>query len=105
MRRLLFYGNLLTVCHSLELGLVAGCKRANLERAFAAVLEDDLEQRVLPFDEQAAGGCPSLRSGECSMWVARFELSRSLALLPQGASLATLSVRHFGGLEIPLVGR
>ena len=85
--------------------LAKGRRRNALETAFTRVLQEDLENRVLDFDEAAAGAAASLAAS-------RQQAGRPADLrdtmiagitLARRATLATRNVRHFADLEIPIV--
>ena len=85
--------------------LPAGRRRQALEAAFARMLKDDLENRVLDFDSAAAIEATSLAA-------TRQKNGRSVDMrdtqiagiaLARRATLATRNVRHFGDLNISVV--
>ena len=85
--------------------LPLGRRRRALEAAFARLLEEDLENRVLEFDSAAATSAASLaaarqRAGRPTdmrdTQIAGIALARS-------ATLATRNVRHFADLKVPVV--
>ena len=85
--------------------LPAGRRRQALEAAFARMLKDDLENRVLDFDRAAAIEAASLAA-------TRQKNGRSVDMrdtqiagivLARHAMLATRNVRHFGDLNISVV--
>jgi hypothetical protein len=85
--------------------LASGRRRRTLEAAFARLLKDDLENRVLDFDSAAATEAASLAA-------ARQKSGRPVDVrdtqivgiaLARRATLATRNVRHFGDLEISIV--
>lgn len=85
--------------------LPAGRRRKALEAAFDRLLEEDLEDRVLPFDSMAA-----VQAAEVA--AARQQAGRpvdirdtQIAGIAQArrATLATRNVRHFEGLSVPVV--
>lgn len=85
--------------------LPQGRRRRALEAAFARLLEDDLENRVLDFDTAAATSATALaadrqRAGHPAdmrdTQVAGITLARH-------ATLATRNVRHFADLKVPVV--
>ena len=85
--------------------LPSGRRRQTLEAAFARLLKEDLENRVLDFDSAAATEAASLaaarqRSGRPvdirDTQIAGITLARH-------ATLATRNVRHFGDLKISIV--
>lgn len=80
-------------------------RRRLLEAAFARLVEDDLENRVLDFDTAAATSAASLaaerqRAGHPAdmrdTQIAGIATSRR-------ATLATRNVRHFADLKVPIV--
>ena len=85
--------------------LPAGRRRQALEAAFARMLKDDLENRVLDFDSAAATEAALLAA-------TRQKNGRSVDMrdtqiagiaLARRATLATRNVRHFGDLNISVV--
>jgi predicted nucleic acid-binding protein len=85
--------------------LPSGRRRRTLEGAFARLLQEDLENRVLDFDSAAATEAASLAA-------ARQKNGRPVDLrdtqiagiaLARRATLATRNVRHFRDLRILLV--
>ena len=85
--------------------LPSGRRRRTLEAAFARLLQEDLENRVLDFDSAAATEAASLAA-------ARQKNGRPVALrdtqiagiaLARRAALATRNVRHFRDLRILIV--
>lgn len=85
--------------------LPQGRRRRAIETAFARLLEEDLENRVLDFDLAAASAAASLaaerqRAGRPAdmrdTQIAGIALSRH-------ATLATRNVRHFADLNVPVV--
>ena len=84
--------------------LPSGRRRQTLEAAFARVLKEDLENRVLDFDSAAATEAASLAA-------ARQRSGRSVDMrdtqiagiaLARHATLATRNVRHFRDLMISI---
>lgn len=86
-------------------GLPAGRRRRSLEAEFARVIEDDMERRILSFDEAAANVAGALmaerkrtgRTGEL-----RDTMIAGIVIVSH-AMLATHNVRHFSDLSIALV--
>ena len=85
--------------------LPSGRRRRTLEAAFARLLQEDLENRVLDFDSAAATEAASLAA-------TRRKNGRSVNLrdtqiagiaLTRRVTLATRNVRHFGDLRILIV--
>jgi len=85
--------------------LPSGRRRHTLEAAFARLLGEDLENRVLNFDSAAATEAASLAA-------ARQKSGRSVDMrdtqiagivLARRATLATRNVRHFSDLKISII--
>lgn len=85
--------------------LPAGKRRRSLEEAFAAMLTDDFEGRIIAFDEAAA-----LAAAEMS--AQRKKIGRSLEIrdvqiagiaIARRATVATRNVRHFNDLGARVV--
>ena len=85
--------------------LPSGRRRQALEAAFARLLEDDLQNRVLDFDSAAATQAAGLAAE-------RQRAGRSVDLrdtqiagiaLTRRATLATRNQRHFQDLNVPVV--
>lgn len=85
--------------------LPQGRRRRALEAAFARLLEDDLENRVLNFDAASATSAATLaatrqRSGRPAdmrdTQIAGIAVARR-------ATLATRNIKHFADLEVPVV--
>lgn len=82
--------------------LPAGARRAQLTRAFEAMLQEDFAGRVLPFDLPAAVVYADLvntreRSGQP---VAMADAQIAATCLAHGARLATRNTKHFDGLGL-----
>ena len=85
--------------------LASGQRRSLLQERFEALLQDDLQNRVLPFDANAAlqaaqlaadrkaRGCPVDMRDTFIAGIAR----------ARRATLATRNVRHFDDLSVPVV--
>jgi predicted nucleic acid-binding protein len=90
----------------LGLALMAqGRRRRAVEAAFARLLEEDLENRVLDFDAAAATSAASLAADRQRVGRPadmRDTLIAGIALA-RHATLATRNVRHFADLKIPIV--
>ena len=85
--------------------LPKGHRQQALEAAFAKLLEDDLENRVLDFDSAAAAEAAALAAQ-------RQKAGRSVDMrdtqiagiaMARRATLATRNVRHFQDLNMPIV--
>ena len=85
--------------------LAPGRRRRALERSFALVVEEDLENRVLDFDQAAATAAAGLAA-------ARQQAGRPADLrdtqiagiaIARRATLATRDVHHFVDLTVPTV--
>ena len=85
--------------------LPQGRRRRALEAAFARLLEDDLENRVLDFDAAAATSAPSLAADRQRAGRPADLRDTQIAgiALARHATLATRNVRHFADLEVPVV--
>jgi predicted nucleic acid-binding protein len=85
--------------------LPGGRRRTSLEAAFARLLEEDLENRVLDFDTGAAVEAAELaaqrqRTGRP---VDMRDTQIAGIALARHATLATRNVRHFADLRIPVI--
>jgi predicted nucleic acid-binding protein len=87
------------------LRLAAGRRRRALESAFARLVEEDLEHRVLDLDRDAAAEAASLaaaREGKGRPVDVRDTLIAGI-VQARRAVLATRNVRHFRDLAVPVV--
>jgi predicted nucleic acid-binding protein len=85
--------------------LPAGRRQQTLQAAFAQLLEQDLENRVLDFDGAAAVEAAALaaeRQRACRPVDMRDTQIAGIALARR-ATLATRNVRHFADLKVPVV--
>ena len=82
-----------------------GRRRNTPEAAFADVLSQDLEDRVLPFDVDAAAQAATLAAARHRGGRPLDIRDTQIAGIAQArrATLATRNVRHFGGLSVPVV--
>lgn len=80
-------------------------RRRALEAAFAGLLEDDLENRVLDFDTAAANAAASLAAARQRAGRPADMRDTQIAgiALARHATLATRNVRHFADLKVPVV--
>ena len=85
--------------------LPTGRRRQKLEAAFARLLKEDLENRVLDFDSAAAAEAASLAAErqKAGRPVDMRDTQIAGIALARRATLATRNVRHFGGLKITIV--
>jgi predicted nucleic acid-binding protein len=85
--------------------LPPGRRRRALEAAFARVLEDDLENRVLDFDAAAATAAAALAADRqrAAHSVDMRDTQIAGIALARHATLATRNKRHFGDLTVPIV--
>src|ERR1700693_32410 len=85
--------------------LPAGRRRQTLEAAFARLLKEDLENRVLDFDSAAAVEAASLAAErqKAGRPVDMRDTQIAGIALARHATLATGNVRHFRDLRIPIV--
>jgi toxin FitB len=92
----------------IRLGLEAlapGRRRTRLEEEFVRVLEDDLEDRVLPFDRDAAEAAAVVGAKRRREGRPREVHDTQIAgiVIARRASLATRNTRHFDDLGVELV--
>jgi toxin FitB len=85
--------------------LPAGRRRKTLEVAFAQLLAEDLENRVLDFDSAAAAEAASLAADRqrAGRPVDMRDTQIAGIALARHATLATRNVRHFQDLNVPVV--
>jgi len=85
--------------------LPVGKRRRALEAAFARVLVEDLEHRVLDFDTAAADAAGVLAATRQKRGRPIDLRDTQIAgiLLSRRATLATRNVRHFADLKVPIV--
>ena len=85
--------------------LPKGRRRRALEAAFARLLEEDLENRVLDFDGAAASEAASLAAERqrAGRPVDMRDTQIAGIALARRATLATRNVRHFADLKVPVV--
>ncbi len=85
--------------------LALGRRRQILEAAFARLLQDDLENRVLDFDSAAATKAASLAAArqKSGRPVDMRDTQIAGIALARRAMLATRNVRHFADLKISIV--
>lgn len=82
-----------------------GRRRRALEEAFARVLTEDLENRVLDFDAPAAAAAAALASkrNQSGRPVDLRDTLIAGIVVARRATLATRNVKHFGDLDLPVV--
>ncbi len=85
--------------------LPKGRRRQALESAFARLLEEDLEDRVLSFDSAAASEAASLAAHrqKAGRPVDMRDTQIAGIALARRATLATRNVRHFRDLKVPVI--
>jgi predicted nucleic acid-binding protein len=85
--------------------LPSGRRRQTLETAFARLLNEDLENRVLDFDSAAATEAASLAAArqKNGQPVDMRDTQIAGIALARRATLATRNIRHFADLKIPIV--
>jgi predicted nucleic acid-binding protein len=85
--------------------LPSGRRRQALEAAFARLLEEDLQNRVLDFDSAAATEAASLAAErqKAGRPVDIRDTQIAGIALARRATLATRNVRHFADLKVPVV--
>lgn len=87
------------------LALAAGRRQAALEVSLARLINERLEQRVLPFDRVAADAAANLHDKRNRAGLPRELRDTMIAgiTLANNASLATRNVRHFDDLRISVI--
>jgi predicted nucleic acid-binding protein len=82
-----------------------GRRRRSLEAAFGRLLEQDLENRVLPFDSEAALQAAALAADRSRVGRPVDIRDTQIAGIAQArrATVATRNVRHFEGLTVPVI--
>jgi predicted nucleic acid-binding protein len=85
--------------------LTKGRRRQRLEEAFARALAEDLEGRVLPFDDAAAhaAGVLAARRRQAGRPVETRDVQIAGIAASHRATLATRNLRQFDGLGLALV--
>lgn len=85
--------------------LPKGRRRLALETAFAQLMEEDLQNRVLEFDSAAAVEAATLAAARqrCGRPVDMRDTQIAGIALARRARLATRNVRHFADLTIPVI--
>jgi hypothetical protein len=80
-------------------------RRQRLEAAIAQALAEDLEGRVLPFDDTAAeaAGALAARRRQAGRPVENRDVQIAGIATSRRATLATRNTRHFEGLGLTLV--
>ena len=85
--------------------LAASRRRRQLEEAFTRAIQEDLDNRILPFDcgaAQAAGALAAKRRRMGRPVDIRDTLIAGI-VAARKATLATRNTRHFEGIDLPLV--
>ena len=85
--------------------LPAGRRREGLEASFAQLLADDLENRVLPFDEAAANEAADLAATRQRKGTPVDFRDTQIAgiAVARKAALATRNTRHFADLPVRII--
>jgi len=85
--------------------LPAGRRRQSLQAAFAQLLQEDLENRVLDFDSAAATEAAALAADRqrAGRPVDMRDTQVAGIALARRATIATRNVRHFADLKVPVV--
>lgn len=85
--------------------LPRGRRRRMLEAAFARLLQEDLENRVLDFDGAAANAAAALAAErqQAGRPVDMRDTQIAGIALVRRATLATRNVRHFQDLKVPVI--
>lgn len=95
---------ILEVRTGLEL-LAGGRRRRALEDAFTRMIEEHLERRVLPFDTTAAemAGRIAAERRRSGHPVEIRDIQIAGIATARKAAIATRNVRHFKGLDVPVI--
>ena len=85
--------------------LAVGRRRRHLEEAFARMIEEDLEQRILPLDQSAAAlaGVMAAQRRRAGRTVELRDVLIAGIVSARKASLATGNGRHFEGLGLKII--
>lgn len=85
--------------------LVPGRRRRQLEEAFARSLEEDLEHRILSFDQSAArvAGIMAAKRRRAGRPVEIRDALIAGIVSARKASLATGNRKHFEGFDLPII--
>ena len=85
--------------------LPAGRRRDALASAIEAILREDFEDRVLPFDSEAAREYADIAASRRAVGrpVAPADCQIAAIARSRGMAVATRNTRHFEGMEIDLV--
>jgi predicted nucleic acid-binding protein len=90
--------------HGLQI-LAAGRARKRLETAFSAIVEDELEGRVLPLDIDAATKAGMI-AAECRLAGRSIDIRDALIsgiAVARKAAIATRNLKHFADTGVPLI--
>ncbi len=85
--------------------LPEGRRRRDLESALSAMIEEDLDGRVLPFDRVAAQAYAQIRSDRrrSGRPIAPFDAQIASIARSRGAAVATRNVKDFEGCGVAIV--
>jgi len=85
--------------------LTPGRRRRSLERSFALLLDQDLENRVLDFDVAAATAAAALAAARQRAGRPADMRDTQIAgiAMARRATLATRNIRHFTDLTVPVI--
>ena len=85
--------------------LVPSRRRRRLEEAFARAIEEDLEHRILPVDQNAArsAGALAARRQRAGRPVEVRDALIAGIVAARKATLATRNGKHFEGLDLPVI--
>jgi len=85
--------------------LPAGHRKTTLQERFGSLLQDDLENRVLVFDANAANEAAALAASRKAIGRPVDMRDTFIAGIAQArrATLATRNLRHFDDLTVPVV--
>lgn len=85
--------------------LARGRRRRQLEEAFARALDEELENRVLPFESSAAreAALIAVRQRRAGRVMEIRDVQIAGIAAARHGTLATRNIRHFAELDIPLI--
>mgnify|MGYP001026574178 CR=1 FL=1 len=85
--------------------LPKGRRRTALEKAFSQLIAEDLENRILNFDDAAAGAAAAIAAQrqKSGRPVDIRDTQIAGIVLARNAALATRNMRHFEDLSVPLI--
>jgi toxin FitB len=85
--------------------LEPGRRRRQLDERFTQLLAEDLEGRVLPFDQASAESAGAMAAGRrrAGRTIEHRDVQIAGIAAARNAALATRNTRHFVGLGVPII--